>query len=524
MNCYRAGKSFLRCFKLHHLNTRFISEIQKKITNSYYFMYGDAMLSSSRIGQIIDNSADQCGDSPAVVSVHQNISKTYSELRNEAERLASGLISIGLRKGDRIAICSPNCYEWPLTQFAAAKAGLILVNINPASQPMELEYCLKKVGCKALVMWDVLKTQDYYKILCDIIPDLPKSRPGGLKNSKLPNLEHIIMISETKKDGTLSLKDVLDSANKESDVKLSEVEKLVQFDDPANIQFTSGTTGTPKGAVLTHHNLVNNALLSGRRFGFNLYKPVVCCHLPLFHSFGCSVVFGTPTMYVDMIRHFKAGEFNIGSLKQGIIGGAAANASLVKDIREILDIPHLMVGYGATETSPAVSSTRFVEDFENVMNGVMQLVEYAEVKIVDSKGQLLPVKGQGELCVRGHNTFLGYWDDEEKTAEVLDKTHWYHTGARLTSCLARTADRTPKTFALQGDPSRSTHTPSSKRSPYIVYPAGRDITRNDLAHSWRIFSPNRDIEKIPAPLRSHISSPRSGVQTGPLSVISYLPL
>ncbi|XP_055933207.1 medium-chain acyl-CoA ligase ACSF2, mitochondrial-like isoform X1 [Argiope bruennichi] len=463
MNYYKVGKSLLRSLKLHYLHTRCISEIQKKIKNSYYFMYGDAMLSSSRIGQIIDNSADKCGDSIAVVSVQQNISKTYSELRHEAERLASGLISIGLRKGDRIGICCPNCYEWPLVQFAAAKAGLILVNINPASQAMELEYCLKKVGCKALVIWDMLKTQDYYQILCDIIPDLPKSTYGSPKNNKLSNLEHIIMISDSKKNGILSLKDVFESADKESDMKLSEVEKLLQFDDPVNIQFTSGTTGTPKGAVLTHHNLVNNALLAGRRFGFNLYKPVVCCHLPLFHSFGCvygslssifyqgtcvfpsltfdafsslaatekyrcSVVFGTPTMYVDMIRNFKSGKFNIGSLKQGIIGGAAANASLVKDIREILDIPHLMVGYGATETSPAVSSTRFVEDFENVTNGVMQLVEYAEVKIVDDKGQLLPVNARGELCVRGHNTFLGYWDDEEKTAQVLDKTHWYHTG------------------------------------------------------------------------------------------------
>ncbi|KAF8781965.1 Medium-chain acyl-CoA ligase ACSF2 like protein [Argiope bruennichi] len=463
MNYFRIQKSILGFSKLHYISARCFSDAHTKIRNSYYFMPGDIMLSSLRLGDIVDVSADKCGDHTAVISVHQNISKTYSKLRDEAERLASGLLSIGLRKGDRIGLCAPNCYEWPLTQFAAAKAGLILVNINPASQSMELEFCLKKVDCKALVIPDVFKTQDYYKILCNIIPDLPRSAPGKLQNSKLPSLESIIMISDHHNDGVLNLKDVLDGGNKESDALLSKIEKSIQFDDPVNIQFTSGTTGTPKGAVLTHHNVMNNALLSGKRYGFDLKRPISLCHLPLFHSFGCvqaslatyffqgtcvlptggfdavaslkaiekhkcSILFGTPTMYVDLIRNFQLDRFDIATLKQAVVGGAAPPASLVRDFKQILGITDAMVGYGATETSPAICITKRDDYFENIVNGVMKLIEYSEAKIVDSNGEVVPVNTQGELCARGHVTFLGYWDEEKKTAEVLDKARWYHTG------------------------------------------------------------------------------------------------
>ncbi|GIY52332.1 medium-chain acyl-CoA ligase ACSF2, mitochondrial [Caerostris darwini] len=463
MSYFRVQKSFFNSLKLQFIQTRRISDIQKKIKDSYFYMHGDARLLSICVGDIINQSADICGDRPAIISVHQNLSKNYSEFRHESEKLASGFLSIGLRKGDRIALWSPNCYEWILTQHAAAKAGLILVNINPANQAAELEYCLKKVGCKALVLWDVLKTQDYYKILCNTIPDLPKSIPGKLKNSNLPNLESVIIISDDKKDGILNFKDILNNGNKESDKMLSDIQKLIQFDDPVNILYTSGTTGSPKGAVLTHHNLVNNALLAGRGFGFNLFRPVNCVHLPLFHAFGsvhgslttflyqgtsvlpsatfdaisslkaiekykCTTVFGTPTMYVDLIHKCKSGNFNIGALKQGILGGAASSASLIKEIRDELDIPHLQVGYGCTETSPAVASNRYVEDFHNVEHSIMQPIEYIELKVINNKNQLVPVNTQGELCVRGHNIFVGYWGDEEKTAEAIDKTHWYHTG------------------------------------------------------------------------------------------------
>ncbi|GIY95506.1 medium-chain acyl-CoA ligase ACSF2, mitochondrial [Caerostris extrusa] len=352
-----------------------ISDIQKKIKDSYFYMHGDARLLSIRVGEIVNQSADICGDRPAIIS---------------CEKLASGFLSIGLRKGDRIALWSPNCYEWILTQHAAAKAGLILVNINPANQAAELEYCLKStcvMGC--------LKTQDYYKILCNTIPDLPKSIPGKLKNSNLPNLESVIIISDDKRN-------ILNNGNKESDKMLSDIEKLIQFDDPVNIQYTSGTTGSPKEG-----------------FGFNLFRPVNCVHLPLFHAFG-SVHGSLTTFLYQGTSVLPSATFDaISSLKAIENIRAASSASLIKEIRDELDIPHVQVGYGCTETSPAVASNRYVEDFHNVEHSIMQPIEYTE---------LVPVNTQGELCVRGHNIFVGYWGDEEKTAEAIDKTHWYHTG------------------------------------------------------------------------------------------------
>ncbi|GFW24661.1 medium-chain acyl-CoA ligase ACSF2, mitochondrial [Trichonephila clavipes] len=463
MNCFKVRKSFVRALKSHYTHTRFISEIQQKIKNSYYAMYGDVLLSGSRIGQLLDETADKYGDKTAFISMHQDISKNYSEFRDEADRLASGFISLGLRRGDRIGICSPNCYEWPLTQFAAAKAGLILVNLNPAFQSKELAFCLNKASCKALVISDAFKTQDYYKMLLQIAPDLSENKSEKIQSKNLPHLESVIIMSDKKKNGILNFKDVLNNGNKESATILAETEKLIQFDDPVNIQFTSGTTGEPKGAVLTHHNLVNNALLGGRRFGYNMMKYIVCCQLPLFHSFGCvhislttvfyqgtcvfpcagfdavsslqaiekyrcSIVFGTPTMYVDLINNYKSGEYNISSLNRGILGGAASPPALVEDIRKMLRIPNLQVGYGATETSPAVACNKLIDDFENVTKGILQPLEYVETKVINDKGHVVPINTQGELCVRGHNVFMGYWQEKNPSKQAPDKLRWYHTG------------------------------------------------------------------------------------------------
>ncbi|KAG8185724.1 hypothetical protein JTE90_000712 [Oedothorax gibbosus] len=463
MNFLNVRKSVISVFKHNHLHFRSINYLQQKIKDSYYFMHGDVLLSCSTLGQVLDRSADEAGDSTAIISDFQGISKNYSQFRNEAERLASGFVSQGLRKGDRIAICSPNCYEWSLTQFAAAKAGLILVNVNPASQAKELEYFLRKVDCRAIVSWDIFKTQNFYKILCNVIPELPNSKYGKLQSKSLPNLKNVILISEQKHEGVINFKDLADSGNKESDEQLSSIEKNIQFDDPVNIIFTSGTTGAPKGATLSHHNVINNSLVMGRRIGFNLWKPVVCCHIPLFHSFGCvhgsiasvfykgtcvfpslgydsvlslkaiekhkcTVVYGAPTLFVDMMRSYEAHNFNISSLKQACLGGAPANETLIKDIQKVLKVPQVHVGYGITETSPAVALNGINEEFENIAKGILKPVEYVEVKVIDDKNNLVPINTDGELCVRGHNVFIGYWNDTEKTSKVLDETRWYHTG------------------------------------------------------------------------------------------------
>ncbi|GIY52334.1 medium-chain acyl-CoA ligase ACSF2, mitochondrial [Caerostris darwini] len=399
----------------------------------------------------------------AFISVHQGISKNYADFRHEVAKLASGFISLGLRKGDRIGLCCPNCYEWPLTQYAAAKAGLILVNINPVSQPMELDYCLKKVGCKALVTWDVFKTQNFYNILCELIPELPKSTSCRLKSSNFPNLEYIIMISKDKKTGILNMSDVIESGNKDSDEILYSIEKSIQFDDPVNIQYTSGTTGKPKGAVLSHHNIINNVLIMGKKAGYHLQNPVICLQVPLFHSFGCvfgtlssvmyqatcvfpsigfnsadslkcvehykcTVIYGTPTMLIDCLNSLQLQKYDISSLNQVIIGGSAIIENLLKELKKLLKVSTVTVAYGSTENSPAVAANGIDEDFEKSIKGFLKPLEYVELKIVDNNGKVVPVNTEGELCVRGHNLFLGYWDEPQKTAEVVDKSLWYHTG------------------------------------------------------------------------------------------------
>ncbi|XP_054709150.1 medium-chain acyl-CoA ligase ACSF2, mitochondrial-like [Uloborus diversus] len=440
-----------------------ISDVQKKIKNSYIFKHGDVVLSSSTMGQLVDKAADENGDHIAFISAHQGISKTFSEFRSDVSKVASGLVSLGLTKGDRVAIYCPNCYEWPLVQFATAKAGLILVNINPAQQASELEYSLKKAGCKALIMWDKLKTQDFYEILLQIVPELSTSYPGKLKSQNIPTLESVIMVATETKDGIIRMDDLMNLGNNESDKLLDALEKSVQFDDPINIQFTSGTTGKPKGATLSQHNIINNALVSARSLGHNLLKPVVCCQVPLFHCFGnvlgtlgsvifqntcvfpyagfnaaatletiekfkCTTVYGTPTMYVDLINNYRMQNCNIKSLRHVVLGGASATESLIRDVRNVLKVPYISVAYGCTENSPATAVSYLNDTFENIVKSVMQPLEFVEMKIINDAGCLVPVNTQGELCTRGHVLFVGYWDDKDKTEEAIDKTRWFHTG------------------------------------------------------------------------------------------------
>ncbi|GFS55397.1 medium-chain acyl-CoA ligase ACSF2, mitochondrial, partial [Trichonephila inaurata madagascariensis] len=263
--------------------------------------------------------------------------------------------------------------------------------------------------------------------------------------------------------GVLNFNEVLEFGNKESDKTLYEVEKTIQFDDPVNIQYTSGTTGQPKGVILSHHNIVNNSLITGKRIGYNLMKPKICVQVPLFHCFGCvlgtlasvmhqgtcvfpsigfhaetslkviekykcTVIYGTPTMYVDMLHNFKLQKYDISSIKQAVLGGSPAIESLVEEIKNVLNPSYVHIAYGSTENSPVVAINGEDEEFQNAVKGILPLIEYVECKVVDSKGKVVPVNNEGELCVRGHGMFLGYWNDEAKTSEVLSETNWYSTG------------------------------------------------------------------------------------------------
>uniref|UniRef100_A0A2L2Y9S5 Medium-chain acyl-CoA ligase ACSF2, mitochondrial n=1 Tax=Parasteatoda tepidariorum TaxID=114398 RepID=A0A2L2Y9S5_PARTP len=451
-------------FKRNYTVIRYFSgAVPQKENRSYYFKNGAIPLTPITLGNLLDTAADTYGDSIAFASNHQGISKTYLEFKKEVETLASGFIACGLKRGDRIAIYSPNCYEWSLTQFAAGKAGLILVNLNFLSQLQEVEHSLQSVSCKAVISCDKHRKQDYYEIFNRIIPDLSTQNPKNLRSEKLPDLNSIIIISDDHKKGTLRFKDVSDSRNKESDTLLTQTEKLIQCDDPVNIQFTSGTTSLPKGAVLTHHNIINNAIYSARRAQFDLMRPILCCQVPLFHTFGCvigtlspilhggtivfpsagfdsieslktiekyrcNVLFGTPTMIIDIVKNYKLLHHDISSLKQVTIGGSPAPGGLLKELQNDLKIQKVQIAYGLTETSPVISLTNLNEGKEAMISDFLEPIEELELKIIDEEGRIVPINTKGEVLARGYSIFSGYWNDKVKTEEAIDKSKWFHTG------------------------------------------------------------------------------------------------
>lgn len=461
------SQTFLRCTKfpsrLFLLRRSHAVHKQRALKYSYAFMPGETYLSQSTLGELVDEAAAAAGDYHAFVSCHQGIRKTFLEFKNDVDKLASGLISLGLRKGGRVGLCSPNNYEWAVTQFATAKAGLILVNVNPAYQAKELEYCLKKVGCNALITSETFKTQDFYHMLCTFMPELPTSTPGGLESSNVKDLKAVILLSESAKSGTVTLYDVMNAGGSDSYNILNNVQQKNQFDDTINIQFTSGTTGSPKGAALTHHNVVNNALIVGKRLGYHLEKPKVCCQVPLYHCFGCvlgtlgsvifkntcvfpspsfdaqvslkcienekcTAVYGTPTMFVDLLQKQETGSYDISCLKQAVIGGAPSPSSVTAGVFSKLKVKNVHIAYGSTENSPAVAVNTLHDDESTVIKGLVPPLEYVEVKVVNHEGEVVPVNTQGELYARGHILFIGYWGDKAKTEEVVDNTKWYHTG------------------------------------------------------------------------------------------------
>lgn len=260
-----------------------IPRILKRFSSTYKWSYVHGLsnepLTSLTLGQLIDQSAEKYGTSrEAVVSMHQGpLRKTFTDVKDDAEQLASGLLSLGLERGDRVGIWGPNSYEWYQTQMAAAKAGLVLVNVNPAYKSSELLYCINKVGIKAIIAAESFKTTDYVKIHQTLAPET------------IPTLKHFILISEKSSSSSMTFKDLLHAGTQEDREKLNQLVDLIQMDDPVNIQFTSGTTGNPKGACLSHHNIVNNGKFIGLRIGFDKKAHRICCAPPLYHTFGCVI-------------------------------------------------------------------------------------------------------------------------------------------------------------------------------------------------------------------------------------------
>jgi fatty-acyl-CoA synthase len=419
-------------------------------------------LSRETIGTAFDRIVATWPDRTAVVSRHQSIAWTYAEFGRHVDSFAAGLLALGLQPGDRVGIWAPNCIEWVIVQYATAKAGLILVNINPAYRRQELAYCLEKVACKALVSAARFKTSDYIAMLQDLVPELAECAPGALVSAAFPDLQSVIRLGAEATPGFFNFDDISVRGGTDEAAQLTALASVLQPDDPINIQFTSGTTGSPKGATLSHHNILNNAIITGRMMDMT-QDDVLVCPLPLYHCAGmvasslasmavggavvypdeafeptsvlqaiedegATVLAGVPTMFLAELDHPEFSTFNVTSLRTGFIGGAPCPVELMKRIIADLHIPEITIVYGMTETSPVSFQTRADDSVDRRVSTVGQPQPHVEARIAGPDGRTLDVGQQGEILTRGYLVMPGYWNDKARTNEAIDADGWMHTG------------------------------------------------------------------------------------------------
>jgi fatty-acyl-CoA synthase len=432
-----------------------------RLSRSYVHGASDVPLIGQTIGEYFDGIVARFPDADALVVRHQNVRWSYRQLQQAVDAFAAGLLALGLEPGDRIGIWSSNNSEWVITQFATAKAGLILVNINPAYRLAELEYALNKVGCKALISATALKTSDYIALLNQLAPELAQARPGALKAAKLPKLTTLIQIGG-KSPGMYGFDEISGLARDSHRTRLGELAGTLQFDDPINIQFTSGTTGFPKGATLTHHNILNNGFFIGETMRLT-EKDRICIPVPLYHCFGmvlgnlacvthgsamvypseafdplavletvqaerCTGLYGVPTMFIAALGHAEFRRFDLSTLRTGIMAGSPCPTEVMKRVNAEMHMSEVTICYGMTETSPVSFQTAADDPLEKRVGSVGRIHPHVEVKIVDAEGRIVPPGKPGELCTRGYSVMQGYWNDAEKTAEAIDAGRWMHTG------------------------------------------------------------------------------------------------
>ncbi|MSO99643.1 MAG: AMP-binding protein [Acetobacteraceae bacterium] len=430
-------------------------------TLSYAHGVADVPLIGETIGVHFDRTVARWGNEPGLVSRQQGIAWTWRELAEKVDAFAAGLVALGLTPGDRVGIWSPNNAEWIIAQYATAKAGLILVNINPAYRLSELEYALNKVGCRALIAATRFKTSDYIGMINTLAPELALSRPGHLESSKLPSLRAVIQIGEAA-PGTIPFDSVAKMGSAVERMTLGALAGTLQFDDAINIQFTSGTTGLPKGATLTHHGILNNGYFIGRIMRYT-HRDKVCIPVPMYHCFGmvigslacltsgativlpgegfdplatletiaearCTSLYGVPTMFIAELDHPDFKKFDLSSLRTGMMAGAPCPIEVMRRCIADMHLTELTIGYGMTETSPVSTQTLIGDTLEHQTGTVGKVHPHVEVKIVDSDGLIVPAGTKGEFCTRGYSVMLGYWADEERTADSIDKAGWMHTG------------------------------------------------------------------------------------------------
>lgn len=429
---------------------------------SYAYGTSQQPLLGMTIGDKFDQACLQYADQDAVVSVHQNVRLTYGQLQQQVNAFACSLIKLGLVKGDRLGIWSPNCVEWTIAQFAAFKAGIILVNLNPAYKSSELEFVLNKVACKGLIIAPSFKSTDYQEILSKIAPEITQATDKLLNAAKVPHLKAVIKIDDVEHIGFHRFADLLPKPTAEELQDLQAIASELQFDETINIQFTSGTTGNPKGTMLTHNNILNNGYFVGEAINLTA-QDRVCISVPLFHCFGmvmgnlacithgstmvypsavfnpleslkaieaekCTAAYGVPTMFIGMLEQERFDEFDLSSLRTGIMAGSPCPREIMQRVIDRMHMRDITICYGMTETAPVSAQSSTADSLEQRVGTVGRVHPHIEIKIVDEAGKVVPRGKLGELCVRGYSVMLGYWEEDEKTREVVDVAKWMHTG------------------------------------------------------------------------------------------------
>src|SRR5262245_44192432 len=414
------------------------------------YLHGTSLtpLLGETIGENLRRTVERFGDREALVVRSQGYRVTYRQLWDQTTTLARALLASGVRPRDRVGLWSPNRFEWVITQFATARIGAILVNINPAYKTSELQYALTQSGVSLLIHARAFRSSDYSAMVREV-------------RSHCPDLREPLVIDP-------GCRDLFEHASHASEDELTRRESGLQFDDAINIQYTSGTTGSPKGATLSHHNILNNGYLVGEMIKYTEHDRV-CIPVPFYHCFGmvmgnlacsshgacmvipaesfdplatletiaaerCTSLYGVPTMFIAQLSHPRFGEFDLSSLRTGIMAGSPCPVEVMKQVQSSMHMPEVTICYGMTETSPVSTQSSWDDPLERRVSTVGRVHPYVEIKIVDPEsGAIVPRGAPGELCTRGYSVMLGYWGNEEATREAIDAAGWMHTGDRATA-------------------------------------------------------------------------------------------
>ena len=430
---------------------------------SYVHGACDVPLIGETIGDLFDRVTEKVPDNEALVSCHQGLRYTYRQLQAACDLLARGLMACGIQKGERVGIWSPNYAEWVITQFATAKIGAILVNVNPAYRVHELEYALRQSGCRALIVAPPYKTTDFAALLREVCPELEDSAPGRLSAARLPQLRTVIALGAQSMGGANTWQQVMAMAHEVSPDLLAARQRSLNFDDAINIQYTSGTTGLPKGATLSHHSILNNGFFIGQRMRFT-ERDRLCIPVPFYHCFGmvlgnlacvthgatmvlpaevfdprktleavaaerCSALHGVPTMFIAELGLPDFDGYDLSSLRTGIMAGSPCPVDVMKQVRTKMGMEEITICYGMTETSPVSFQTMTADSIEKQVSTVGRVHPHVECKIINPEsGAVVPRGEPGELLSRGYIVMLGYWEDPVATAQAVDSARWMHTG------------------------------------------------------------------------------------------------